>query len=405
MIGIARAVVAALALAAGPAAAENTAIIGAAVYASPDAAVIRDAVVLVVDGRVTRVGTRASTPVPKGYRVIDQAGRYLVAGFWNNHVHLTTPVLLNAVTTTDAALGAELEKNFTRWGFTTIFDLASTTAVSANVRGRVSTGKIAGPRVLSVGEPFYPTGATPIYAREFYSVFKLPSAEIVLVADAERRVRAQVAAGAAGIKLFTGSIVGGPQGVVHMPAATIRALADAAHRLGKPVFAHGTDREGTDLAVANGVDILAHSAPLMEDWTAEYAASIAARKVAMVPTLSLFDASPDARTPTSAAVQQTAALHKAGGTILFGTDAGFTELFDTAPELRLMGKALDWRGVLAAMTTAPAATFGEADRRGRVARGYVADLVVVGGDPAVGVENLADVQLVMRGGRVIFVRP
>ena len=382
---------------------DRTALVGGKVYPSADEPAIDDAVVLLDGGRIAKVGPRSSVRVPRGYRVIDQSGRIITAGFWNSHVHLTTPVLLRANSVSDAELERELERAFTRWGFTTVFDLASTTAVANEVERRVASRAVKGPRVLSVGEPFYPRGATPIYARPFYEAFNLPSAEIASTAQAVERVRQQVGQGGDGIKLFVGSIVG-PREVTHMPAVTIAAISRAARRLGKPVFAHPTDRAGLELAVENGVGIVAHSAALMGAWSPAYARSLASRGVALIPTLSLFEVQPDPATPVSVAVQQAAALHRAGGIVLFGTDAGFTDVFDPSAELRLMNEALGWRGVLASLTTAPARTFGEAAVRGRIAPGHAADLVVLGGDPAVRVENLADVRVVIKGGRVVYER-
>ncbi len=265
------------------------------------------------------------------------------------------------------------------------------------------SGAVAGPRVLTVGAPFYPKGNTPIYARPFYKALNLPSAEVTSDADAVSRVQRQVKEGADGIKLFTGSIIGEQQ-TAYMPAATIATISRTARRVGKPVFAHPTDRAGLELAVSNGANILAHSAPLMGDWSPYYARWIASNRVAMIPTLSLFEVQPHPSTPVSVAVLQTRALHQAGGVILFGTDAGFTDVFDTSAELRLLGRAIGWRGVLASLMTGPAKVFGEARLRGRIAPGYIADVVVVDGDPAVEVENLAKVRLVMRSGRSIFSR-
>lgn len=218
-----------------------------------------------------------------------------------------------------------------------------------------------------------------------------------------RRVREQIRQGADGIKLFTGSIVG-ERDVVHMPQASIFAITRTAHALGKPVFAHPTDKVGLELAVRNGVDVLAHTAPLMGPWSLSYARWIVGHRVALIPTLSLFEVQPHPSTPVSVAVQQTAASYRAGGAILFGTDAGFTDAFNTSAELRLMNKAIGWRGFLASLTTSPVKVFGEARVRGRIAPGYLADIVVLGGDPADRVENLADVRLVIRGTRTIYKR-
>jgi imidazolonepropionase-like amidohydrolase len=390
---------------AAAASAQRIAIVGAKVYVSPDEQPIADAdaVILIENGRIKRVGPRKSTPIPRGYRTIDRPGHVVTAGFWNSHIHFTTPLLLRAKSASDEELGRELQADFTRWGFTTVFDLASTTEIARDVRDR-TRARVDGPRVLSVGEPFYPTGATPIYARPFYEKYQLPSAEIVSTRQAVQRVQEQVVAGADGIKLFTGSIVGGERGVVHMPAVVIAEIVKSAHRSNKRVFAHPTDRFGLEAAVTNGVDILAHTAPLMGTWSPEYARWIAGRRVALIPTLSLLEVMPDPSTPVGVAIQQTAELHRAGGIILFGTDAGFTDVFDTTLELQLLNRAIGWKGVLASLTTNPAQVFGDARNRGRILPGYIADIVVLAGDPAERIENAAAVQLVIKAGRIIYAK-
>ena len=385
-----------------PSAADSLVIEDVRVYADPSRPMLDDAVILVEQGVIRAVGRRAEVDIPAGATVVDGQGAVAVAGFWNSHVHLTTPTFLDAEAS-DAALQSELQRVFTRWGFTTVFDLASTRATAGGIRARIASGAVAGPRILSVFDPFYPADGTPVYARPFYEHYGLPSAEVATPDAAVQRVRAQRRAGADGVKLFTGAILG-EQEVAHMPPAIIAAAAAEARTHGQPVFAHPTDRKGLDRAVSGGVTVLAHAAPLMGPWSADDAGRLAKAGVAMVPTLSLYAASPHPLTPVQTAVQQAAALHGAGGTLLFGTDVGFTDDVDTRAELRLMHEAAGWRGVLASLTTAPAATFGEADTRGRLAPGFAADIVLVGGDPALDITHLADVRLVIRAGRVIFER-
>jgi imidazolonepropionase-like amidohydrolase len=48
----------------------------------------RDWTVVVRDGRIAAAGPAGAVPVPAGARVIDGAGRYLVPGLWDMHVHL-----------------------------------------------------------------------------------------------------------------------------------------------------------------------------------------------------------------------------------------------------------------------------------------------------------------------------
>ena len=67
-----------------------------------------------------------------------------------------------------------------------------------------------------------------------------------------------------------------------------------------------------------------------------------------------------------------------------------------------MSAALDWRQILASLTTAPAARFGFATRKGRVAAGMEADLVLLNADPAQDPTAFARVRDTIRGGRVIW---
>ena len=76
--------------------AQALAFVGATVYSSPAAAPVPEAVVLTSGGIIIAVGKRAEVKIPKDARVIDCAGKTIVAGFWNSHVHLTEPEWNNA---------------------------------------------------------------------------------------------------------------------------------------------------------------------------------------------------------------------------------------------------------------------------------------------------------------------
>ena len=95
----------------------------------------------------------------------------------------------------------------------------------------------------------------------------------------------------------------------------------------------------------------------------------------------------------------------AGGQILFGTDVGYMTDHDPADEYRLMaGAGLTPAQILASLTTAPAARWNEGERRGRVAAGQDADLVVLGGDPLADTKRFADVRCTIRGGEVLYAK-
>jgi hypothetical protein len=55
----------------------------------------------------------------------------------------------------------------TRWGFTTVFDIASVLQNTNLIRHRIEGGEVKGPRILTVGEPFWEKGGTPIYIKGF----------------------------------------------------------------------------------------------------------------------------------------------------------------------------------------------------------------------------------------------
>lgn len=388
-----------------PAMADDLAVVGTTVIASPGAPALADATILISDGRIVALGKRADIQVPERYPTLEATGTFATAGFWNAHVHFADPRLLAGETVSDEDLSRNLVDQFARFGFTTVIDLASTTAAGRFVAGRVEAGAVKGPRILTAGEPFYPRGATPFYAKPIFEQFGLPSAEVGSATEAAARVRHQLAAGADAIKIFSGSIVGGDRGIVHMDIPTIRAITAAAHQAGKLVLAHPTDRAGVDNAVAGGIDILAHAAPLMGAWSEEYARSLVGAHVALIPTLSLFAAVPDKATPVAVAVDQARRFSRAGGSLLFGTDAGFTDGFDPSKEFVLMTEAVGLDHLLAALTTNPAARFGGPDRTGRLETGQTADIVLLGADPRASVAAFGDVEWVIRSGEVQYANP
>jgi len=395
------------------------AVVGARIYPSPDAAAIEDGVVLVRDGRIVAVGPRPRVTVPKTARVIDGRGAVLTAGFWNSHIHLMPPDLLDAATAKPETLQTGLEAMLTRWGFTSVFDIASMTDNSLALRRRINSGEVTGPMLLTVGAPFYPKDGTPIYVREYLKAHNVVSAEITTPQEAAARAVEQLGLGTDGVKLFAGAIVpiDGKIGVLPMRVDIARAIVEEAHRRGKPAFAHPSNLAGLNVAIESGVDILAHTTSMdgggvPGGWSPELIARLRVRNMALIPTMTLFEVeskkfggSPESLARTikmiTAEVRDYSA---AGGQILFGTDVGYTDAYDTTEEYRLMSAALDWRQILTSLTTAPASRFGFAAHKGRIAEGLDADLVLLDGDPALDPTALARVRDTIRAGRVIWGR-
>ncbi len=374
---------------------------GAKIYPSPTDAPLVHATVIIRQGRIAAVhaGDPTAAEVPATAERLSCAGKVVVAGFWNSHVHFTNG-WDDAATAAAPRLERDLQAMLTRWGFTTVWDLGSPPPSTLALRSRIASGNVRGPRILSAGDIF-PEHGHPVYLP---ASMKLP--EAATPAEAHRLAENYLALGLDGIKLFTGAFMG-PRPVVNMDTAVARAAVDVAHAHGKRVFAHPQNHAGIDHALDAGVDVLAHTIPEDARFTDAELQQMKRQRTALIPTLTLFTTVASDRAVTERLVRNTVAqltqYAAAGGTILFGTDVGFIRVFDPTEEYSLMARALSWSAILASLTTAPAAFFADA-RRGRVAAGLDADLVVLDADPAADVRNLANVAYTIRGGHVIFRR-
>jgi imidazolonepropionase-like amidohydrolase len=382
-----------------PVAGNDLALVGAKVYPDPQSAAIDDAVVLVHDGKIAGVGRRGKLTIPKSAEVIDCSGKVVTAGFWNSHVHFTTG-WNDAASASAQQVERHMQAMLTRWGFTTVWDLGSDPQGTLALRQRVKAGEFPGPRILMAGAIF-PKNGHPVYLpREM----QLP--EAATPEEATQMARSYLRMGLDGIKLFTGSFMG-DKPVVNMDASVVKAAVAVAHGDGKPVFTHPQNRTGVDNALEGGVNVLAHTIPTEAGFTTDELSRMKAQHVALIPTLALWpivvkDSPPQVgQRLLQAGVEQLKAYFSAGGTILFGTDVGFQDEYDTAHELEYMGRAMSWRDVLASLTTNPSGFFKEPNK-GRVEKGKDADLVVLDDDPAADVRNLAKVAYTIREGKVIF---
>jgi imidazolonepropionase-like amidohydrolase len=392
--------------------ATDLALTHATIYTQPDRPPLHDGTVLIHDGHIVSVGPARSTKVPAGGVTIDCTGLTITAGFWNSHVHFLPPPLLHADHQPAAVLNSQLETMFTRWGFTTVFDIASVLSNTNYIRSQIDAGKLLGPRVLTVGEPFWVE--TPIYVQQYLATFNIKMPEVHSSPEARARVDQQIRDGADGIKIFAGSIEAGH--VQLMPTDLARAIVDEAHRHNKLVFSHPSTIKGVELSLDSGVDILAHvttseAGEAGTNWPPELVARMKAAHMSLIPTLTLFDvelqkghASPEAtRQVLALAVSQLRAYASAGGQILFGTDIGYIDHYDTAEEFQLMSRAgMTFPQILASLTTNPAQRFGYASHSGRIASGFDADLVVLKSDPAADITALSRVDYTIRNGSVIF---
>jgi imidazolonepropionase-like amidohydrolase len=388
--------------------ASDLALVGAKIYPSPNAQPIENGSIVVHEGRIIAVGPSGTVKVPPAATVIDCKGLVVTAGFWNSHVHILTPGLLHAEKLSPGQITSQLEEMLTRWGFTTVFDIASVLDNTTLIRHRIETGEVKGPRILTVGEPFWGKDGTPVYVRGFLQANRISIPEVESLAQGRARVRKQIRGGADGIKIFAGSVES--DGILIMRSDLAKAIVDEAHRAGKPVFAHPSNEKGVELAIQSGVDILAHTTPSGGPWSTSLVQRLKAAHTALIPTLTLWhvESKNDLHWQfeegmNTVVLPELRAYSEAGGQILFGTDVGYIEEFDTSEEFVWMSHAgMSFRQILASLTTDPAQRFGYSRRSGRIAPGMDADLVVLSSDPAQDPTAFSKVRRTIRAGKLIY---
>jgi imidazolonepropionase-like amidohydrolase len=121
------------------------AIIGATVIPMTSDSVLRDATILVSDGRITAVGPRARVTVPAGTRTIDGRGKFIIPGLADMHTHLHS----DGEELHDSAGPAELGVMVAA-GVTTA-RLMIGTPEHLTLRREVSEGRIVGPQLWLAG--------------------------------------------------------------------------------------------------------------------------------------------------------------------------------------------------------------------------------------------------------------
>ena len=227
-------------------------------------------------------------------------------------------------------------------------------------------------------------------------------------AQAEAFVDRQLARGADYIKIIAD--------VPGMSQEIVSALVDASKKRGKQVMCHAAMDEAARQGLRAGAEQLHHS-PMNAVFNEEDIALYKEKGSINCPTLTAMEAfekaMPRPGTSYVNARDNVAKLHKAGVTILAGTDANETPQspvripFATSMhrELELLaGAGLSNLEILRAATALPAKHFGLEDR-GVVAPGCRADLLLVKGDPLVDITNTKKVEKVWVGGVEVQLQP
>ena len=438
---------------AGPLAAQSIVLRGATLIDGTDRAPRTDATVVVKNGWIVAVGDRSEVPVPRGARVVDLAGKWLLPGFIEMHGHLaigaweldTTGGKPRLNYAYDEVATRELTTSQLAFGITTVRNPAGPTPESVRLRNRIRLGEQVGPRLITSGAPIdgrSANGATD---------------QATTPEEAREAVRRQAAAGVDFVKLYAG-----------LDSSLIRAAVDEAHKLGLRAVAHLWQTSWTD-AANTGLDAITHiivSSPkllpadkreeyrkirsgfFMYEWfrladfdgpeIREMIDTVVAKRISVDPTIVAFEETawfdvPDHYPkeagqyvpPTYAAkaakigalrgwppeeykaakalisrMQELALrLHKAGVPLTAGTDIPNPWTYHR--ELEILSEAgIPNADVIRIATRNGARALGLGSEIGTIEVGKRADMVVLDADPIASIGNTRRIGWVMQGGRL-----
>jgi imidazolonepropionase-like amidohydrolase len=371
-----------------------------------------DAVVLIENGKITKVGPKTAVAVPAGAKVISATGSTILPGLWDMHAHFEQ---------------AEWGPAYLAAGVTTVRDCGNEFDYINAVKRAIDEGAGVGPHILKAG---IVDGPGPMGL----GVIRASTPQ-----EARQAVQRYKDSGFVQIKIYSS---------VTLPI--LKVICDEAHRLGLTVTGHIP--EGMDLkqGVEAGMDMVNHIqyvGPILArgkdrtvDWNDPKTAAgldfIKEHGTVIDPTLGVFEmvfrSTKDSITgmepafatlpqplqvlfvtmgmpPTQAEKfkayfkdleKEVKVLHDMGVPIVAGTDMGFPG-YSVARELELYVEAgLTPLEALRTATVVPALVMKQAGVSGSLMPGRAADILLVDGDPLRHIRDIRRVKMVIKDGKV-----
>ena len=384
--------------------------------ASPFAGCVR-----VEGNRIAAVVPAPAVPAPADATVVEGRGATLMPGLIEAHSHLTF---------TDVAQSVELgfippeehmlktAQNARRMldaGFTSCFSAAAAKPrLDIVLRNAIDQGDFPGPRTLAASPEM--TVAAGLGDARLYHMYRENFA-VVCNGPEEFRgfAREMVREGIDTLKINVSGDAGSPASPADktvMNDAEVDAVCSVARAHGKRVAAHARSAESVRMCLRHGVDVIYHATLLDEDARDQLEAQ--RDRVFVAPVLghlytTLNEAAPWGITREIAeqrgiahelgqGIENMKALHKRGVRVLIGGDYGFawnpigTDAREIGHFVHMLGfSPMD--AILAA-TRLGGQIMGMGERLGQILPGYLADLLLVDGDP------LEDVAILQQPGRI-----
>ena len=388
--------------------------------------------VLVQDGHIAAVGDDGTLKLPEQVERVDGQGRFLMPGLWDMHSHYAN---------NDGPIDIA-------GGITTIRDLGNDPDELANQIDAIESGREIGPHVIKAGlidgrgpyqSPIKIFADTPeeavkqvdYYADHGYVQVKIYSSvkpELVPVMVKEARARGMRVSGHVPAFMTAEQFVNdGVDEIQHINFLFLNFLFDQVKDTRTParfiaVAQHGADLDLSSPRVQKFVELLRSRHIVIDPTLVAFEGDFLERPGLMAPSFNrVIDRLPltnqrsmragtlglpvppgmDGRYRESYArmVEMVGLLHRSGVTIVAGTD-GF-DGFAMPREFELYVNAgIQPAEVLSLATLGAARVMKHDDAYGRIAPGYVSDLILVDGDPLLNISDMRKVRTVLRGDRL-----
>ncbi len=371
-------------------------------------AALRPDPVVILDG--AKIVTVAfGEPPPPDADLVDLGSATLLPGLIDTHVHLAfdaseDPVDNLARRGDDEVVTAMRRAGRTALtgGVTTVRDLGDRGYLSLGLRGEPGM-----PTLVAAGPPM----TTPNGHCHFLGGAVRPGVEGVRAA-----VREHVDHGVDVIKIMAsgGNLTpGSAQHLAQFTVEELRVAVEEAHRNGLAITAHAHATAGIRNAIAAGVDGIEHASFWSEDGVDDPGSLIeliVERRIAIGATVGSVPA-PGALAPPEVlkrmpmVIANMQRMQAAGVIMVAGSDAGIApvkphDVVRTAvPQLTDLG--MSTLNVLRTLTSLAAEVCGLADRKGRIAPGFDADLLVVDGNPVINPAEIHQIKAVYQAGDLV----
>ena len=393
--------------------------------------VMRDALVVIRDGKITSIQENASRndAMSKHVPVLDLSGHTCLPGLIDMHTHLTDrpedtadlTVYFSRPADETLRISKENASATLLAGFTSVrnvgtYSLGSDTAL----RDAINAGKAAGPR-MQVSGPYLtiPRGGGDLYIPDF----KEPPGSERFHAGVARgpdqfreRAESLIDNGSDLLKVIASGAVlayGGVPGAPEMTREEIQAVVDIAHAVGKKVAAHAHGAQSILMAIGASVDTIEHASYLDD---AGIAAALEDGHVALamdvyngdyIDTEGRKAGWPEEflrKNTETTEIQRVAFTRavKAGVPIVFATDAGVFPHGLNARQFPIMvARGMTPMQAIQSATRVAAQYMGWSARVGTIEADKFGDVIAVKGNPLEDISVLENVAVVVKGGLLL----